>query len=527
MRDQNKSSLKIIFFTVFMYLVGFGVIIPLFPVLTTELGATPFQVGLLMSIYSLMQFVFSPFWGGLSDRWGRRPILLICLAGEIAAYILFAFARSVEGVLLARALSGFFGASISTANAVISDVTPKDQRSRGMALIGAAFGLGFIFGPALGGGLSLWGSSISSEPHFASTFTLLGVAFLCALNFVFAFFFLKETHKPGAAAVESKENRILNLFSDLKRPVVGPLIGVFFLSSCAIAAMESTLGLLTLEKFGWGLSEISLGFVYIGVVATLNQGFLVRRLLPRLGERATLKLGLALTGVGLALIGFSNSLPVLAVAITIFSLGYGFINPSILGSISLLTDSASQGKALGATQGTASLGRIFGPLLGGWSFGYLGISSPYLLGAGIIALGLGVIFYLGDKIPTQSKTSDTNSKLGISTLGYFQLENLMENRVPFILLSWGQSFEGWFTGTGKMHLGAVLKVIPETSKAKEALALILDLKLSQENPVVVVGPNQKISEETSTLLEKQGFKNVFLVSGGFPGLEKDRHQSLN
>lgn len=526
MRDQNKSSLQVIFFTVFMYLIGFGVIIPLLPVLSLEMGATPFQVGVFLSVYSFVQFLFSPWWGKLSDRYGRRRILLFCLAGEVFAYSIFAVARSVEGILFARALSGFFGASLSTASAAISDITPPNQRSRGMALIGAAFGLGFIFGPALGGGLSAWGQSISTEKYFATSFTLWGVAILCLLNFVFALFFLKETNGK-LSSQEPREKRFKALYSELRKPVVGPLIWIFFLSSFAISAMESTLALYVFDRFSWGLKEVSFGFAYIGVVATFNQGFLVRRLIPKLGERVTLYLGLACAGLSLILIGLSSEIWMLAVAMTIFSFGYAFINPSILGCVSLLSPENEQGKVLGTTQGTASLGRILGPIAGGYAFGHFGISSPYWMGGAVICGALLIVYKLGARIPSHGKTPVAGQGLGFTKLGYFQFANLLENRVPFDLYSWGESFEGWFKGMAAAHLKEVLKVLPSESGVKDLPAQFKNLTRSKDFPIVLVSQGESLSLKASEFLIKQGFTNVFVVDGGLEGLIKDRAAELS
>lgn len=524
MRDQNKSSLKVIFFTVFMYLIGFGVIIPLLPVLSLEMGATPFQVGIFLSVYSFVQFLFSPWWGKLSDRYGRRRILLFCLAGEVFAYSLFAIARSVEGILFARALSGFFGASLSTASAAISDITPPNQRSRGMALIGAAFGLGFIFGPALGGALSVWGQSISAEKYFATSFTLWGVAILCALNFVFALFFLKETNSKMNSSSEIRGKRFQILYEELRKPVVGPLIWVFFLSSFAISAMESTLALYVFDRFQWGLKEVSWGFAYIGVVATFNQGFLVRRLLPKWGERTTLYVGLFCAGLSLTLIGFSTTIPFLAVAMTLFSFGYAFINPSVLGSVSLLSADHEQGKVLGTTQGTASLGRILGPIVGGYAFGHLGISSPYWIGGGIVALALLIVLRLGNRIPTHAKVTPPADGLGLNKLGYFQFANLLENRVPFDLLSWNEKFEGWFKGMAEGHLKEVLHVLPQGTSAQEAAAFVKSRK--KEHPIVLICDPEELSLKAAELLRQHGFTNVFVADGGLTGLRRDRELEL-
>lgn len=416
MSAQNKSELRVIFLTVFLYLVGFGVIIPLLPTLVREMGATSFQLGLLMAVYSLNQFLFSPFWGALSDRIGRRPVLLGCLFMEVLCYVVFAFARSIEMLILARALAGFFGASLSTASAAVSDVTGESERSKGMALIGAAFGLGFIFGPGLGGGLSLLGARISDAPFFASTFTLLGVAVLCLVNFLLALRYLRETRSrtelvsaaqtPGGGwrqGARALFDKLTAMRSALTQPVIGVLVLAFAIAATGMSAMESTLALYMTDFFGWGLFEISLGFVYIGVLSTFNQGFLVRKLLPRLGEKTLLRLGLVLLGLSLSLIGLSTNLWMMFIAMSMLSFGHGFVNPSILGSVSLLAKSNEQGRMLGTAQGFAALGRILGPLIGGWAYASLSKSAPYFIAGAMVFGAALLIWVLGEQIPSSAR----------------------------------------------------------------------------------------------------------------------------
>lgn len=398
----KKSQLSVIFFTVFLYLVGFGVIIPIVPILTKNFGATSFQVGLILSAYSLMQFVFAPFWGQLSDRHGRRPILLFCLLGECLAYIAFAQARSFETLLLARLFAGFFGASISTASAYISDITPSHERSKGMALIGAAFGLGFLVGPALGGGLTVWGGHISSEPHFDTSFTAYWVSALCLLNFIFGFFYLKESLVEKKKS-PPKKSRFALLGHYLRIPVVGPLISVFFISSVSMALMEATLVLYVGELFDWKIREVSFGFAYVGLIMVLCQGFLVRRLLPKVGERKILISGLGMMFVGFILIGLSDNIPLLAVAMTFLAVGNAFTNPATTGSISLLSATTEQGAVMGSTQGTASLGRIIGPAIGGFIYQQVSISSPFFTSALMVLLALIVIIKIFPQLPESAK----------------------------------------------------------------------------------------------------------------------------
>ena len=401
--SENKKPLVVIFLTVFIYLLGFGIVIPIIPTLSIQMGASAFQTGLLLSAYSLMQFIFSPLWGKLSDKYGRRPILLICLFGEIFSYLLFAQARNLEILFVARIFSGFFGASISTASAYISDITPPNERSKGMALIGAAFGLGFLFGPAMGGGLTLWAEHLSTDPFFRTSFSSYWVPALCLATFVFAFFNLKETLVLGAK-IESTKNRFQEMLKYFQTPVVGQLIFIFFLSSLAMSTMEATLVLFMKARFGWGLKEVSFGFAYVGVMIIFTQGFLVRRLIPKYGEKHVLRFGLIFMSMGLAGISIAQSIYAVAITQTLIALGIGFINPSTLGSVSLLIDPSEQGAALGTTQGMSSLGRIIGPIVGGALFGSLSEGSPFIMAGLMTLIGLFVAISIYSQMPNAGQT---------------------------------------------------------------------------------------------------------------------------
>lgn len=406
MTSSKKAPLVIIFLTVFIFLIGFGIVIPIIPILSRNFGASAFEIGLLLAVYSLMQFLFSPFWGRLSDKWGRRPILLFCLLGEGFSYILFAYARSLEMLFIARILAGFFGASLSTASAYISDITPTNERSKGMALIGAAFGLGFVVGPALGGLLAVWGRHISPEQHFDTTFSSLWVAGICFANFIFAFKFLKESlNEKSPSAVKKK--RIAALFHYLGVKTVGPLMSVFFLTSLAMSGMEATLILFMGEKFNWDVKQVSFGFAYIGVIIVFTQGFLVRRLLPLWGERKVLRLGVLLFAIGLTGIAVSGNMALMAITMTLLSVGNGLSNPSVMGSISLLTSPQEQGATMGTTQSMSSLGRILGPPLGGLLYGHLAITAPFWA-SGLLAFGaFFLVLKIYKSIPEHAKTSAT------------------------------------------------------------------------------------------------------------------------
>lgn len=403
----KRSPLAVIFFTVFLYLVGFGVVIPIMPLLAKEYGATAIEVGLLMSVYSLMQFIFAPFWGRFSDRVGRRPVLLFCLLGEVFSYILFAYAQTYWLLFLARLLAGFFGASISTASAYISDVTTPEKRSQGMALIGAAFGLGFMVGPAIGGGLSAW---------LGVKAALLFVSLLYLLTLIFAFFFLQESRDLSASSglQEQKKSamphkRIIELWEQIKTPVRGALISVYFSSSFAMSMMEATLVLLMADRFGWQLKEVSFGFAYVGLISILSQGFLVRRLIPVIGEKRMMMTGVSLMAFSFIIVGYAPSIWWMAFCMTTLALGNSFTNPSVLGSISLVTSKDEQGFVLGTTQGSAALGRIIGPALGGLMYQNVSLASPFVGSFLIMMVAVLIVVKVFAKLPDPRRASGNHN----------------------------------------------------------------------------------------------------------------------
>ena len=386
---MKRSPMLIIFLTVFLDLVGFGMIIPLNPYLARRFGADPFLVGCLMTIYSLMQFVASPFWGKLSDRVGRRPIILVSLLGVGLSHIGFAFAGSYLTLFIARLLAGVFGANISTAMAYIADVTEAKDRSKGMGLIGAAFGLGFMVGPFLGGVFALWGKHLGDEPPFGPSFSAVVAGALCLANVAFAWRFLKESlpSLPDGTQRPIREGRFRFLSKYLRKPVLGPLMAVYFLSSLAMAHMEASLFLIVEDRFQWDHMKASFGFGYVGIIMVLTQGFLIRRLLPRWGEARVLVVGLMFSTLGFVGIALAPSVAWMALAVTLLGLGTGFANPALTGSMSLLADSEEQGQVLGVNQGLSALGRVIGPVTGGLLYRDVGGFVPFLVAAGLMALG--------------------------------------------------------------------------------------------------------------------------------------------
>lgn len=404
-QGKQRSALTVVFLTVFIDLVGFGIIIPLSPFLATRYGASAVDVGQLMAVYSLMQFIFSPVWGRISDRFGRRPVILISVLGAAIAHTGFAFAQSLWMLYVARIFAGICGANIATAMAYIADVTPRHERSKSMGLIGAAFGLGFILGPVLGGLGGIIGDRLGSTPPLGMSFGALIAGVLCLLNFLIAFKNLRESlPQEKRSVVKPRQSRLKLISSYLQRPTVNLLMIIYFLSIFAMANMEPMMFLYVKDKFGWGLKIASLGFAYVGFMMALTQGYLIRKVMPRFGERKLLLTGLVFAAVGLTSIGLAANVYQLGLAVTLLALGTGFINPSITGSVSLLTPEDEQGTVIGVNQSMASLGRILGPELSG-HFYLGGASHPFYIAGIITSFGFLIGLSIFKKLPEHGKSA--------------------------------------------------------------------------------------------------------------------------
>ncbi len=375
------SPLVIIFLTVFIDLLGFGIIIPLLPFYAERFGGSAATVGMLSVSFSLMQFVFMPIWGRLSDRYGRRPILLLGLFGSFGSYLLFGLAGSLPLLFVSRAFAGIAGATVSTAQAFIADTTTKENRAKGMGLVGAAFGLGFIFGPAIGGFLSRWGHA--APPFFASALSLA--------NFVAAWFLLPES-RPAHVPLTERQlgSRVAALRKALTRPAMPMLLLVYFLVVAAFSGFETTFALFSERRHGFTEETIGYLFAYVGVVLALVQGGLVGRVVRRFGERRLVPPAILVLAAGLALIPIATSVPGLCVAIGVMSLGMGFNSPSLVSLISQASDPEDQGGILGVSQSLASLARIMGPAWGGLLFDHVGPSATYVSSAAIMAVAAAV-----------------------------------------------------------------------------------------------------------------------------------------
>jgi len=367
--------LIIVFVTVFIDLLGFGIIIPLLPFYAETFGATAFTVGMLATSFSLMQFVFAPIWGRLSDRVGRRPIILLGLLGSCLSYLAFGMANTLTALFAARIFAGIAGANIPTAQAVVADLTTPENRAKGMGIIGAAFGLGFIFGPAIGGFLSRYGYSMPA--FFASGLSLL--------NFAAAWFLLPETLKPEHRAIE-RVGRIDALRAALARPHLPLLLVISFLIVAAFSAFEATFALFAERAYGFGASTIGYVFAFVGIILVIVQGALVGRVVKRVGEHHIMPASLAIVAIGLLMIPATRSVAALLAANGIMAVGMGFNNPSLMSLVSRYSAAEDQGGVMGLMQSLSSLARIVGPLWGGFAFDHLGIGMPYVSGAAVMAL---------------------------------------------------------------------------------------------------------------------------------------------
>ena len=381
----------IIFLTVFIDLLGFGILIPILPTFAqNELMMNETLIGLTVGIFSLMQFIFNPLWGRLSDIYGRKPILIFGLSGNVFSYIITGLVlggvlKSIPLLLISRALAGFFSANIGAAMAYISDVTPPKDRSKGMGLIGAAFGLGFVFGPFIGGIMA---------KRFGYDFPTYFSAGLSFLALVLTFFFVTESLPKELRGNKSMggfnlSNGWRKLVSALKHPHVGFLIMLYFIIVFSISNIFSTFQLYAESKdgFSFDIEQVSYLFAFSGLVGAITQGVLIRPILKIFDERKVFIAGCIIMGVGLGTIPFSNHiLGLLLISIFFMSFGNGLLLSIGLGLISKFSERDEQGGILGLTQSLASFARFIGPSWGGLVYHYISFAAPFLTG-GIVMMG--------------------------------------------------------------------------------------------------------------------------------------------
>jgi DHA1 family tetracycline resistance protein-like MFS transporter len=378
---KKNKSLITIFLIVFIDLFGFSLILPLLPFIAERYSASPLQVGLLTSAYSFFQFIAAPILGRLSDRYGRKKILILSQLGSMAGFILLGVARSLPILFLSRIIDGTTGGNISVAQAYIADVTDKKNRARGMGLIGAAFGMGFILGPAIGGLLSR--VSFSLPAYFAA-----GVSLITSIS---TWLFLKETVKTNRI-IKKKNGLSLKKFQEIMTtPTLGFLIIVFFMQNFSFAGMQSNFALWTERTFSYGPAENGGLFALIGVVAVITQLILLPKLVKKFGERRILAIGALGLSLGLFGIFFGQyGIPVVYTALIFISISNGLTGPTLQAIASESVEKDEYGGTLGILQSSGSMARIFGPIAAGYMFETYNKNMPFI-SSGIIMM---VVFLL-------------------------------------------------------------------------------------------------------------------------------------
>jgi multidrug resistance protein len=397
---QQRPALTIIFLTVFVDLLGFGIVLPLLPYYAREFHASGMTAGALIAVYSAMQFVFAPLWGRWSDRIGRRPVLLVSLAGSTLSYLLFALAGGIGMLFVSRIFAGIAGANIPVAQAFIADSTSEKDRARGMGLIGAAFGLGFVFGPAVGGLLAHYGHA---APGLAATA-------ICGLNFIGALWRLPESLAPEHRHVTRGRHPVTQLREAFHRPQLGVSMFMFAAVVFSFSTVETTLSLLCATSYRMSASHIYWLFAYLGVMTTIMQGGLMGRLSHRIDERRLVVIGAALLAAGIAAAPYTPPITPLLLALGAIAFGQGITSPVLSSLISKASGGKGHGGVLGISQSLGSLARILGPLWGGLMFDYGGPAAPYLTTAVVMANPT----YVGLSLPRHAHaTADAGAELTV------------------------------------------------------------------------------------------------------------------
>ncbi|UCF19415.1 MAG: MFS transporter [Gemmatimonadota bacterium] len=386
------SRLTIIFLTIFIDLIGFGIVLPLLPFYAQDFGATPLIIGLIVAIHPAMQFLFGPLWGRLSDRVGRRPILLIGLLGSGLSYLLFALATNLGWLIASRIMQGIAGANIPVAQAYIADNTDLEDRTRGMGLVGAAFGLGVIAGPAIAGALVNFGYAVPG--FFAAAISLV--------NAGAAYFYLPESLSPEARAravarpAAGPLGRLTLAMRFARRPAIGTLMSIFLAATFVFAAFTTIFPLWIGVKLGYDARHAGYLLAYLGLIMAVLQGRLIGPLARQFGERRLLVAGTTTLIVAYLLLPLAGALVTVCAVLLLVAGGSGLNWPTLSSLASQYAEIDSQGAILGVMQSLSALGRMAGAAWAGWVFGAWMPAAPYLLSAAIMSLAaaLAVLFML-------------------------------------------------------------------------------------------------------------------------------------
>jgi DHA1 family tetracycline resistance protein-like MFS transporter len=399
---SNRRSLAIIFSIIFVNLLGFGIIIPLLPLYAQEFEASALQIGLLFASYSLCQIVAAPLLGGLSDRYGRRPILLVSLLGTVISFGMLALANSLVLLFAARIVDGLSGGNISTARAYISDITEEKDRAKAFGIIGAAFGLGFVFGPALAGVLGRYG-------HAAPAW---GAAILAVLALILTYIWLPETRQVQVH-VSGRRSPWRDLPAMVTRPVLGRLLLIDFVYWAALSVYQTTFALFGNIRFGWEITQVGYTLAMIGFIGALVQGGAVGPVVKRFGEKNTFISGLLLAMLGLGIAAVTYDWRLFVAALIPAAIGGALSNPTLISMISHTGGRAEQGRVQGVSGAMESLGRTIGPIWGNGVLGALGEGPAYLSAA----LALGLLAFWSAMLPLGRKAESEDGNVVTAPVG--------------------------------------------------------------------------------------------------------------
>ncbi len=377
--SSHKRALIIIFAVVFFDLLAFGIVIPILPYYARQFNATGTQLGWLMTSFSLMQFLFSPFWGQLSDRIGRRPVLVVSVIGSAISMVILGFATSLWWLFAARLFAGVSAANISTATAYISDITTEEKRAGAMGMIGAAFGLGFIFGPAIGGYFSAWGYNV---PMFIAA----GLAVLNAL------FILWRLPEPQLTEEERHSHRREVSWRALKqtmaRPNLGRIVFQFFLVTVAFVHLEVVFAFFVKDTFNYSARQAGFLLALVGIIMVIIQGGLIGKLSRHFGELRLVIVGPLLISLGLILVPTTAAIGLwpFVICLAVVAVGNAINNPTLMSLVSKTAERHESGAAMGVYQSAGSMARILGPLSAGWLYDHIGRGSPFQVAGVLMAL---------------------------------------------------------------------------------------------------------------------------------------------
>lgn len=376
------SRLALVFITIFVDLIGFGIVLPLLPFYAQDFGASPAVIGAVVAVHPATQFIFAPFWGRLSDRYGRRPILLVGLLGSGLSYLVFGFATSLAWLFASRIVAGAVGANVPVVQAYIADSTKPEDRTRGMGLVGAAFGLGFVVGPAIGGGLSHFGYGVAG----------LFAAAISFANALVAFALLPESRKreprPGSATGRAIgiPARVWQAVRFARRPTLRFVLGLVVLVTFVFAGLTTVFPLLIARELSYGPRHAGYLLAFLGLIMAIVQGKLIGPLARRFNERRLIVAGFLMLTLGYGIMPLARGLLMICVALLFIGVGTALDWPSLNGLASKYAGADVQGAILGVLQSLSGLARVGGAVWAGWTFGRWSPAAPFVLSSLLMSL---------------------------------------------------------------------------------------------------------------------------------------------